>query len=163
MNKGGFDNWKNKYLYPFGDIAPIPDDQADGKKGSTEMIYDSFATHVDMQSGINQSSFQKLIGKKYQLPFSVVGENNEWLNELQQPLSITIAEIKKDLRKFSVGFPRDKIPHLSHEEERLLKQGNKLVDDTNFEVTFENTLGDTQGTKKVGTGNNLHFLKSVLT
>lgn len=42
----GIDQWKQKYLYPFGNIAPIPDDQAHGKDGATEKLYEGLVSHA---------------------------------------------------------------------------------------------------------------------
>ena len=90
-------------------------------------MYQGFASQAGYLEGasispdINSSNFSKLVRVKYQLPITAIGENHEWLKELQKPISITITEIKKDLRKFASGFPLDRIPHTSNQELNALQ------------------------------------------
>jgi hypothetical protein len=58
-----------------------------------------------------------MVRVKYQLPLSVIGTNDDWRIELQKPITVTVYEIKKDLRKFVRGFPVERVPHLTEEEE----------------------------------------------
>ena len=112
----GLDQWKQKYLYPFGNIAPIPD--ATGKV--TEELYGGLASQVDLENGapsVSKDAFAKMVRVKYQLPISVAGTIEEWRLELQKPITVTVYEIKKDLRKFIRGFPTERVPHLTAAEE----------------------------------------------
>ena len=43
----------------------------------------------------------------------------EWLDDIGNPLKITIKEIEKDLRQFVQGFPKERIPHFTEEEQRM--------------------------------------------
>ena len=77
----GLDQWKQKYLYPFGNIAPIPD--AKGK--ATEELYGGLASEIDFGNGAQslcKDAFAKMVRVKYQLPLKVVGQNEEWQLEL---------------------------------------------------------------------------------
>jgi hypothetical protein len=103
-------------LYPFGNIAPIPD--AKGKV--TEELYGGLASQIDLANGaqsLNKDAFAKMVRVKYQLPVGITGTNEEWQHELQKPITVTVYEIKKDLRKFIRGFPTERVPHLTEVEE----------------------------------------------
>jgi len=68
-------------LYPFGNIAPIPD--AKGKL--TEELYGGLASSIDLENGaqsLNKDAFAKMVRVKYQLPLGIVGKNHEWQQEL---------------------------------------------------------------------------------
>lgn len=65
-----------------------------------------------------------MVRVKYQLPISVVGQNDDWRRELQKPLNVTVYEIKKDLHKFVRGFPTERIPHLTEDEEQEIQRFN---------------------------------------
>ena len=66
---------------------------------------------------MNKDAFAKMVRVKYQLPKDIVGNNEEWQQELQKPITVTVYEIKKDLRKFIRGFPTERVPHLTEAEE----------------------------------------------
>ena len=59
---------------------------------------------------------------KYLFPSDQI-TNRDWFLELQKPLNITVADIRRDFTKFVKDFPVDIIPHTSDEElhERNLK------------------------------------------
>ena len=52
---------------------------------------------------------------KYLFPSEMI-TNRDWFLELQKPLNITVADIRRDFTKFVKDFPVDIIPHTSDEE-----------------------------------------------
>jgi hypothetical protein len=62
--------WKTKFLYPFGNIAPISD------KG-----VDDIATQDDQTDDLTSNSFKRLVSKKYLFPIEKIIKQ-EWLKEL---------------------------------------------------------------------------------
>jgi hypothetical protein len=56
--------------------------------------------------------------------------NRDWFVELQKPLNITVADIRRDFTKFVKDFPLDIIPHTSDEElaERNVKHKRAMLD-----------------------------------
>jgi hypothetical protein len=64
-------------LYPFGAIAPIPDDQAAGKEGATEKLYDGLVSQNPIGSTVEKeitkkSAFSRLVRVKYQFPSEII-------------------------------------------------------------------------------------------
>ena len=53
--------------------------------------------------------------QKYLFPSDQI-TNRDWFVELQRPLNITVADIKRDFTKFIKDFPKEIIPHTSDEE-----------------------------------------------
>lgn len=107
-----------------------------------------------------------MVRVKYQLPVNIVGDNLEWLEELQKPLNVTVYEIQKDLNKFVKGFPVDRIPHMTEEEAKQVQnftspRKNKERAEAKKSQTAKTPTKPLipQKTDQV----NLHFLKSVLT
>lgn len=54
-------------------------------------------------------------------------DKTEWREDMCQPLQITAQEIMKDLRAFSNGFPKDRIPHCSENEKAAQANNLKLI------------------------------------
>ena len=99
------DYWKNKFLFPFGDIAPI--------KSKARELPD---TDINAAAGSEKGdSFSSIMSKKYFYPLENI-EKKEYLEELQRPINVQIEEIVKDLYKFIKDFPQDVIPHMTDEE-----------------------------------------------
>lgn len=94
-------HWKKRFLFPFANIAPLPDiEQPDNE----QMV------------SASDKNFSKLVSKKYMFPLDKLKRKQELKNELQNPLTVTAEEILKDLLKFVKDFPVDVIPHMNEEE-----------------------------------------------
>ena len=63
------ERWKQKFLFPFADIAPLPDKPQDLNTGSKTL------------GESNDINFQKLVSKKYMYPLDKI-HKPEWLREL---------------------------------------------------------------------------------
>ena len=88
----GIDQWKLKYLYPFGNIAPLPDPDTGTEP---QELPDS---HDDPSQ--NSEAFRKLVKQRYQYPIEQLKGNQMWIADIKNPLSVTIKEIQKDLKQF---------------------------------------------------------------
>ena len=53
--------------------------------------------------------------QKYLFPAEQITKR-DWFVEIQKPLNITVADIRRDFTKFIKDFPVDIIPHTSNEE-----------------------------------------------
>jgi hypothetical protein len=108
-----------------------------------------------------------MVRVKYQLPVGITGTNEEWQHELQKPITVTVYEIKKDLRKFIRGFPTERVPHLTEAEEGQIQKFNSPSGKS--KNTIKPSKDETNDLKKQTSKdhqdpqNNLHFLKSTLT
>jgi hypothetical protein len=58
---------------------------------------------------------------KYQYPADIISQKKEWVQDLQKPLNITVSDIRRDLRKFIMGFPKHRIPHSTEADEYIKK------------------------------------------
>ena len=102
------------------------------------MLYGGFASDLNEQghSAIaDNSSFQKLVRQKYQFPPEQIRQ--EFHEELQKPLTITVDEIRKDLNKFVQGFPTDRIPHTT-DDEMYQRQQQKSTLESNIKEARKN-------------------------
>lgn len=102
------------------------------------------------------------------MPLSIVKDKEEWHQELQKPITVTVYEIKKDLRKFIRGFPTERVPHLTEAEEESIQKFNSPSGKS--KNSLKPTNPDSLDPKKKSAPkdgqnpqNNLHFLKSTLT
>ena len=170
----GIEQWKHKYLYPFGQIEPIqaPSIQstqastvrghdasqlntsvmtAGGKGGAhpsldigynnpsklNDSIYSEGSQYLHgpsggprhndsvsmgphqmqsaMQNMVSTDAFSQMTQQKYLFPSEQI-TNRDWFVELQRPLNITVADIRRDFTKFIKDFPMEIIPHTSDEE-----------------------------------------------
>ena len=60
------------------------------------------------------SAFENIINGKYKFPASIFEGNHRkdsWLEELSQPLDLSVSDIAADFKKFIKDFPTDIIPH----------------------------------------------------
>lgn len=147
----GIDQWKQKYLYPFGQILP-----KEPKAQSTHRtsIFHSNASHhqqsqfdtdlyniskqQDSLFSVNQDqsvmlpqadsfpdpdSFDGLTKSKYLFPHDKL-TSKEWFRELQKPLNVTVPDIVRDFEKFVKDFPVDIIPHSTEEDKQKKKPMN---------------------------------------
>lgn len=73
-------HWKKWYLFPFANIAPLPD-------------VDAEANLNDENISQNDKHFNSLVSQKYLFPIEVIMKNSEWFKELQNPLSVTSEDI----------------------------------------------------------------------
>ena len=66
--------------------------------------------------------------QKYLFPAEQI-TNRDWFVELQKPLNITVADIRRDFTKFVKDFPVQIIPHQSDEElqERNLRHKASMM------------------------------------
>ena len=64
----------------------------------------------DTKSGTD--AFEQMTKSKYLFPGEKLTKR-EWFQELQKPLNITVADIKRDFTKFIKDFPVEIIPHQS--------------------------------------------------
>lgn len=110
------EQWKLKYLYPFGNIAPI------GEAPTNTAEADSF----------NPAAFESLVNKKYRFPLEKV-HKPQWLKELQRPIQVTAEDIIRDLYKFVKDFPIEIIPHMT-EDEMLARKKEREEKPNNFDV-----------------------------
>ena len=60
-------------------------------------------------------AFEQMTKQKYLFPGEKLSKR-EWFQELQKPLNITVADIKRDFTKFIKDFPVEIIPHQSDEQ-----------------------------------------------
>lgn len=104
------EQWKYKFLYPFGNIAPIVDknENVAGPNGNV-------AASNESDGEFNNKAFTRLVSSKYLFPLEMV-HKNEWLKELQTPINITAEDIVRDLYKFVKDFPVEIIPHMTEDE-----------------------------------------------
>ena len=93
------------------------------------MMFDSNLSHMQnhMQL-VNQDSFSLMTQHKYLFPSENI-TNRDWFIELQKPLNITVADIKRDFTNFVKDFPVDIIPHTSDQElqERNIKHRHAMM------------------------------------
>jgi hypothetical protein len=61
--------------------------------------------------------------QKFMFPVSMLTEQ-AWMNELQNPIDISIEEIKNDFNKFVKDFPIEIIPHMTETE---FVAGNRFI------------------------------------
>lgn len=73
------------------------------------------ATQSAIQQMVTTDAFSQMTQQKYLFPSDQI-TNRDWFVELQRPLNITVADIKRDFTKFIKDFPMDIIPHTSDEE-----------------------------------------------
>ena len=66
-------------------------------------------------SAANSNAFEKMTKSKYLFPAEKL-QSRDWFQELQKPLNITVADIRRDFTKFIKDFPVDIIPHQTDEE-----------------------------------------------
>ena len=124
----GIDTWKHKYLFPFADVSPF-------KKDITAEVYFS-ALHTESQTTIHVESvgpaaatmedFAALADFKYRYPLRFL-KKQEWLDDIKRPLQISASDIVKDLRQFSNGFPKERIPHETVAERQAKSNNTKVV------------------------------------
>ena len=120
----GMEYFKNKYVFPFGDIGPIVDKDPNRDSG---LLHDGTQSFDQLAASVtNKDAFNKLCRVKYQLPLRVAQRNDDWIPELQKPISVTIPDIRKELGVFISKFPRDKIPHSNENEHHLNTMQKKL-------------------------------------
>jgi hypothetical protein len=74
------------------------------------LMYGSNQMEVDLSAAGNLDGFEDLTKKKYLFPSEKLTQK-EWFKELQKPLNITVADIRRDFQKFVKDFPTDIIPH----------------------------------------------------
>lgn len=75
-----------------------------------------------------RDAFNKLVKVKYQFPAQMIQTNQEWLLEIQKPLNVTVQDIRRDLSVFKNGFPKEKIPHSTDQEEQLKRFRKDLIE-----------------------------------
>ena len=68
-----------------------------------------------MQNMVSTDAFSQMTQQKYLFPSDQI-TNRDWFIELQRPLNITVADIRRDFTKFIKDFPMEIIPHTSDEE-----------------------------------------------
>jgi hypothetical protein len=97
----GIDQWKHKYLYPFGQIQPKKQTEAVSKETSVmrdqselqtifsrqeDSLYSvDFVPEISLlpgESSVATDSFQQLSKQKYLFPAEKVHENSKWVTEL---------------------------------------------------------------------------------
>ena len=61
------------------------------------------------------NAFEAMTKQKYLFPAEKLIQR-EWFQELQKPLNITVADIRRDFTKFIKDFPIEIIPHQSDEQ-----------------------------------------------
>lgn len=138
--ENGIEYCKRKFLFPFGDIAPIVDKDPNRPNETNGLLHDGTdgkdLSDLASETVTNKDAFNKLCKVKYQFPFVIASKEDAWIPELQKPISVTVPEIRRELSAFISKFPREKIPH-SNETEHHLKdlqkklfnqilQGNKI-------------------------------------
>ena len=134
-NEGVMAVWRRKYLFPFGDIAPLS--EADCNKieahptGLSEM--DELYREADDQLPLDYgdltdpneaTSFERLITSKYRLKPSALGDPavaGHWFEELGRPICETQNRISKDLATFTTRFPKEQLPHKTNLEADIEK------------------------------------------
>ena len=72
---------------------------------------------MPQQGMINTDAFTQMTQQKYLFPADQI-THRDWFVEMQKPLNITVADIRRDFTKFIKDFPVDIIPHQSDEELR---------------------------------------------
>ena len=115
--------WKNKYLYPFGNIAAINDFDRGLKttKASQSSIVNPFSKK-ESSKDLETRQQEKLFFSKYRLEISDMGGLHKcahWVEELKKPLVITQEDVGNDLTRFVIGFPIESIPYKSDQEKKI--------------------------------------------
>lgn len=67
------EQWKYKFLFPFGNIAPIAD--------KDEISTDNNTNNDKVEGEPSNKSFNRLVSKKYLFPLELI-HKPEWLKEL---------------------------------------------------------------------------------
>ena len=73
-------------------------------------------------------SFNEMTKEKYFFPEELL-HNRNWFFEIQKPLAITVADIRRDFTKFVKDFPVEIIPHQS--DKSLYQHELKRADNIN--------------------------------
>lgn len=71
----------------------------------------------------SQNDFVYEAKQKFMFPVSMLTEQ-AWMNELQNPIDISIEEIQNDFNKFVKDFPIEIIPHMTESE---FVAGNRFI------------------------------------
>lgn len=126
------DYWKNKFLYPYGDIAPMKDNTATTEP---EELHEENHVYGGKQAAekVQITSLAKLISSKYRFPVEKCYKK-EWLAELQKPLNVQADDILRDLYKFVKDFPVEIVPHLNSDE--LAQQKEKAAQNNTKDENF---------------------------
>jgi hypothetical protein len=140
-------HWKSKYLFPYGDVAPLRDFEEDpvSKKpskyatsqGQSDQSIQNIESMlpVELQNSLENQpvkTFETLINNKYRLCIEDLGGEvlgAHLLDELSRPINITQDQISKDLHRISNAFPTEFIPCMTDAEiliESLQKKIKKL-------------------------------------
>ena len=98
--------WRKKFLYPFALDYTVPLTVHQDGLGTTRINTKNLKESVDF-----------LDSKQFQFPISAVGNKEEFLQELQKPITLTIEELIRDLYKFTKEFPIEVIPHVNEDKE----------------------------------------------
>ena len=77
------------------------------------MVYEP-GSLMQSQNMVNTDAFTQMTQHKYLFPAEQI-TNRDWFVEIQKPLNITVADIRRDYTKFIKDFPVDIIPHQSDE------------------------------------------------
>ena len=68
------------------------------------IIQDSPSALLPNQGTVNTDAFTQMTQQKYLFPAEQI-TNRDWFVELQKPLNITVADIRRDFTKFVKDFP----------------------------------------------------------
>ena len=75
-----------------------------GNKTYDSIIQDSPSALLPNQGTVNTDAFTQMTQQKYLFPAEQI-TNRDWFVELQKPLNITVADIRRDFTKFVKDFP----------------------------------------------------------
>ena len=114
--------WKNKYLFPYGNIASINDfDRGLQTTKASSNVVNPFSKS-EMDKDLETRQQEKLFFSKYRLQISDMGGLHKcahWVEELKKPLVITQNDVGNDLTRFVIGFPMESIPYKSDQEKKI--------------------------------------------
>mmetsp|Transcript_17180 Transcript_17180/g.20325 ORF Transcript_17180/g.20325 Transcript_17180/m.20325 type:complete len:99 (+) Transcript_17180:3-299(+) len=79
-------------------------------QGPTDSLMMESVSLMPNQGMINTDAFTQMTQQKYLFPADQI-TNRDWFVEMQKPLNITVADIRRDFTKFIKDFPVDIIPH----------------------------------------------------
>jgi hypothetical protein len=85
--------WKKKYMYPFGDIAPIKDFEKTDLQGEIQKMVKSSSSNLSLNvDEEDKIAFERIVKQKYRVTIEDMGGLHmcqHWIEEIKKPLSIS--------------------------------------------------------------------------
>lgn len=100
--------WRKKFLYPFA-LDPAPLRLKDNQKPE-DVVAEKKRQKLLAEESLMQTT-------KFQFPISHMKKPEEFLSEVQRPITMTVEDIKQDLNVYVKKFPKEVIPHITETNE----------------------------------------------